>query len=186
MSDDATFGQSTTRSHHYFLTPQWNDSTVLQKACFLGRPPRTIKSIIMKQACAAGTPESITGRLPLHYIVIHLCQDEKSLKQQQFDLRIVNLLVDAYLPAIHHADKFNDTPLDIVHNIMMVFRRREGGTSLDRSQGGGRRQQMLGSLLRYLRQISIAKYRAEKKMWEKSDPRFYRRGGGRGGGGAAS
>lgn len=143
LSDDATFGQSTTRSHHYFLTPQWNDSTVLQKACFLGRPPRTIKSIIMKQACAAGTPESITGRLPLHYIVIHLCQDEKSLKQQQFDLRIINFLVDVHLPAIHHTDKFNDTPLEIIHDFMTVLQRREGGTSLDRSQGG-RRQQMLG------------------------------------------
>ena len=156
--------------------------TNLHKACVLGHSLLTINSIIAKQEWKVHTPD-ILGRLPLHMVVIHLCnKGDEGMKQgtkrrntititkleefQRLDkqLQIINLLASIYLPAIHHADTFSETPLDIVQNEIKFMTGRL--TKASPSGAGGSRLQMLGLLLCHLRRISVYKYRKDRRVWE--------------------
>ena len=90
-------------------------------------------------------------RIPLHHAVEFACQCTEE-EDEDFYLDLIETLYNANPESIHHSDKANDSPLDLIQMFRTTF--------------GSAEQERLDEIYRLVRRLSIEQYRKKKKKWE--------------------
>ena len=127
-------------------------------ACIEGLSPKVIGWMLSEShmRSLAVDPDT-TGKLPIHHIVISVCEGKVSLEN---GLEIIDMLLSVQPTMIHHGDNNWNSPIDLIIEGYRNF--------MDRELQKTNRGITLDKLSLHLRKIGIDQYRQQKKRCEET------------------
>ena len=133
----------------------------LHVACIEGLSPDIVSWILAEHGHQALSETDINGKSPLHYTIMGIFGNKMSLAN---GLKIIQMICSIKSSLINNVDKEGKAPLDLVHDARNAHVKSE--SSNGSSEETLERKSTIDTLNVFLRELSVAHYRRQKKQWE--------------------